>query len=70
MGIATGFTFPSDGDTTNATNDLVNNFNILKDSVNNVVSAQITDGTIVNGDISATAEIALSKITATPAQRD
>lgn len=58
MGVATGFTFPSDGDTSNATNDLVNNFNILKDSVNNVVADQITDATITNVEIASSGILA------------
>lgn len=58
MAVATGFTFPSDGDTTNATNDIVNNMNILKNSVNNIVADQITDGTVTSAKIASTGIVA------------
>jgi len=64
MAVATGFITLVDGNVVEAA-ELNSNFTILKNSVNNIVSSQITDGEIVNADISDTAEIAMSKITAT-----
>jgi len=65
MGLLTGLTLPSTGDTSNAATDVTNNFNLVQTAVNNITTDQITAGTIINADLSASAEIAMSKITAT-----
>lgn len=64
MGVASGLVTLVD-ETTIEVADLNLNFTTLTSSVNNIVSAQITDGAILNADINASAEIAMSKITAT-----
>jgi len=48
-----------------SSSDYNSNMNNIRSSVNNVTTDQITDGTLLNADISSSAEIALSKLTAT-----
>ena len=64
MTAATGLIYPNDGDTINPT-DETTNLNILKNSVNNVANAQITNDTITNAKINSAAGIEMSKITGT-----